>query len=1014
MMTAFQPNRRQLLQLIGVTVAVAASGAPTAYAAQAPDEVAATYYGVLLKHTRWAETQWDAAAGCYKRTDFGFAVVLGNAVLVTRGPYDEQVAGVSKDVLKQRTLATIRHFASSNVLAGGTQWGRTLFWDTTFQSYFVLAARLLWADIDAATRSNVDAIVRGQAEYSVSLGTGDDPLSGGWTPNGTAGGFEGDTKLEEMGVYAQSLAPGLAWAARVPEAWRTAFGMWSRNMTGLPAADLANPAPVDGRPISANTATNLYDTFLVENHGSFGPHYQEELWRTAGRNAIHFLLAGRPLPQAITSQPNSDRLWRTILATMSDAGEPLMPMVNDREHLYGRDVIPLAFRAQVLEDRYAARAEADLAARLAAYQAYPPVDRITKFSGEPKYEPEARAEIAISYLLHELRKRPVRAATAGELYEYASGATDYGAGPGLLAQQSANAWAGTVSKAGLVKFAWQPAHDDWLFQISGGTPMFLPGTSLAVRSRFAKAYSKIRDGFDATASVLGFDAGRAGMATLPTGTIVYATSGLGAGEGRINVHNLTMPGVSGLDGDRTYTAADAKAVVKATDGQRPPGVARIDELTFPAVQARHVRMIGVRPYPVYGYSVFEFETFNGTTELARGKATTASSVDTGRDAGFATDGNLGTRWAVSRADRTRPDSWLAVDLGAPVSIDRVRLTWEAAAGQAYRVETSTDATQWTTAAEFPKDDLRSTGKWLDVDGRAGFVVHGPGPITVQGDTIGLADGTATTIEGYVGKPDTKSILPRSSAGAIRASNADGFLTVFNLSAQDASATVEITQPRSEMKLYQGTQRTTVTGTTYEISQSAASSRVEPPRFTLRSMAGPVPAGVTVTVLDGQRVRLSGPTALLVLTQSGGTQLPVLGRKEVVFPTGRPYPLDDLAAGRITFPVAPLPPGMSDPAAAVDDDPRTSWTPGPDGRMVVDLGQARQVAEIVLMWTHPLVPAATVELGNDGRVYQDAGSVARELRAGVAINGTARYVAVRTRWRAGQAALRALVVRPSSQ
>jgi hypothetical protein len=87
---------------------------------------------------------------------------------------------------------------------------------------------------------------------------------------------------------------------------------------------------------------------------------------------------------------------------MSDAGEPLMPMVADREHLYGRDVIPLAFRAQVLGDRTPPAAKAALAERLEAYQAYPPQYRLAKFSGEPKYEPEARAELAISYLLHEL------------------------------------------------------------------------------------------------------------------------------------------------------------------------------------------------------------------------------------------------------------------------------------------------------------------------------------------------------------------------------------------------------------------------------------------------------------------------------------------------------------------------------------------------------------------------------------------------------------------------------------
>ena len=63
---------------------------------------------------------------------------------------------------------------------------------------------------------------------------------------------------------------------------------------------LANPARVDGVAVSANTAQNLYDTFIVENHGSFGPHYQEELWRTSGRNSAHFLAAGRALPEVFT------------------------------------------------------------------------------------------------------------------------------------------------------------------------------------------------------------------------------------------------------------------------------------------------------------------------------------------------------------------------------------------------------------------------------------------------------------------------------------------------------------------------------------------------------------------------------------------------------------------------------------------------------------------------------------------------------------------------------------------
>ncbi|HEV7979970.1 discoidin domain-containing protein [Amycolatopsis sp.] len=1025
-------SRRRALQLLGaggvaaLTLDLVAPGLATASPAAPPDSVAATYHRILSRHTRWAEQQFDPAAGIYSGTDFSFAVVLGNAVLLTRGTYDAQAAGIGKEDLHAHTIATIKHFAASNALAGGTQWGRKLFFDTTFQSYFVLAARLLWTDLDADTKANVDKIARGQAAYTTALGSADDPTSGGWTPNGLTGGNVGDTKLEEMGVYAQSLAPGIAWAADDPRApaWRDRFSTWSRNEAGLPAADLANPRVVDGKPISANTATNLYDTFIVENHGSFGPHYQEELWRTSGRNAIHFLVAGQPLPEVITAQPNGERLWDSILAVMSDAGEPLMPMVADREHLYGRDVIPLAFRAQVLGDRDAARAEALLADRLEPYQAYPPVDRITKFSGEPKYEPEARAELAISYLLHEWRARhggPVRPSTSAELFARASGVFDFGAAPGLLAHQSPGAWAATVSKPGFVKFAWQPHHDDWLFVLSGATPMLLPSAKLVARERLATTYTRVRDGFDGTVGVLRFDTGYAALATLPTGTVVYATTGVADGEGALNVHNLSMPGVPGLDGDRTYTAAEATATVPAQTA--PPTTGRVDTLTFGKVTARFVRMLGEQPDPTYGYSVFSFETRSGTTgsDLAQGKTTTASSEDTGKEARLATDGNLSTRWAVSRADRGRADSWLAVDLGAPAEFDNVVLRWEAAAGRKYRVETSADGTSWTTVVTYPDPALRTTGGWLDVDGRAGLVVRGAAnPIAVYGDRIVLSDGPAAPllVEGYPdAQPKQLAALAKApqascSAESVRISTADGYLTLINLAATAAQGKASLPQDRTAIRLYRGEQVVTATGTGYTVEFSAAGGRIEPPRFTLRGTLGRVvPLGVKVIVADAGHVTLTAPAlALVTLTPDQGVPRPLVllpGRPQtVVVPEVRPYPLADLALGAVTFPGEPLPDGMSDPSAAVDDNASTSWRPGRTSpRMVVDLGAVVAVGSVELDWTHGRVSSAVLEVSVDGRVYTDAANPAASRATRTPVNRQARFVAVRVpSWRPGDADL----------
>jgi hypothetical protein len=1043
-------SRRQALRLLGaggvaaLTVGLMAPGtamaAPGAGADAPSDPVAAIYYRVLLRHTRWAEQQFDPASGVYSATDFSFAVVLGNAVLLTRGAYDAQVAGVDKEVLRAHTIATIKHFAASNRVAGGTQWGRTLFFDTTFQSYFILAARLLWSELDAATQANVDRIAREQAAYTAALGAGNDPASGGWTPNGLAGGHVGDTKLEEMGVYAQSLAPALAWSADDPRApgWRQWFGTWSRNEAGLPAADLANPRTVDGTPIAANTATNLYDTFIVENHGSFGPHYQEELWRTSGRNSIHFLTAGQPLPEVLTAQPNGERLWRSILAVMSDSGEPLMPMVADREHLYGRDVIPLAFRAQVLGDPDAARGEAMLADRLEPYQGYPPADRITKFSGEPKYEPEARAELAISYLLHEWRARhgaPVRAATSEELFAHASGVLDFGPGPGLLTHQSPTAWAATVSKPGFVKFAWQPRHDDWLFVLSGATPMLLPSTALTVRERLVTTYTRVRDGFDGSVGLLRFDSGTAAMATLPTGTVVYATSGVADGEGALNVHNLAMPGVPGLDGSRTYTAADATATVPAQLPGTATATGRVDTVDFARTSARFGRMLGEQPDPAYGYSLFSFEVSDGATgaDLARGKTATASSQDTGKEARFATDGDQATRWAVAKSDRGRADSWLAVDLGAPVEFDRVVLRWEAAAGRKYRIETSPDATTWTGVAEYPTPALRTTGGWLDVDGRAGVVVRGSAnPIAVYGDRIVLSDGPVSGSAGMVveGYPDAlaarlaalaKAPQPLCTARSVRTSTADGFLTLINLASSAAQGTVSLPQDRAALRLYRGDQVVTSTGTDYTVAFAAAGGRIEPPRFTLRGQLGrALPVGLRATVTDAGHVKLTTPAgwapALVVLAPEHGVARPLAlipGRAvTVVVPEVRPYPLADLALGAVTFPADPLPAGMSAPGAAVDDDASTGWRPGPAGRMVVDLGAVVQVSTVELEWAPGRVPASGIEVSGDGRDYTTITSPDGPggRTSSTPVNRQARFVAVRvSSWRSGDAVLRRLSV-----
>jgi hypothetical protein len=1006
---------------LGLPVAIPAPvplGAPEGWLET--DEVAQTYHRALLRHTRWSETQWDASSGHYRKTDFGFAVVLGHAVLLTRGGFDADEAGIDEATLRARTIASLKHFAASNRNVGGSEWGRTLFFDTTFQLYVQLAARLLWEELDDETRTHMQAIAVEQAQFTTALGAGNDPASGSWTPNGFKGGWVGDTKLEEMGIYAQAIAPGLAWASEDPRwpDWFAAYGRWSRNEGGLPQADAANPALIDGIPVLMNTAHNVYDAFVVENHGSFGPHYQSELWRTSGRNAAHFIVAGRPLPEVLTRQPNGEPLWDRLVGFMSDAGEPLMPLVDDREHLYGRDVIPIAFLAQVLGDRAAARSEADLADRLLPYLAYPPEYRLTKFSGEPKYEPEARAEVAISFLLHEWRAaqgEAVTPLTATELYAAGTGAVDLGAGPGIVTHQTGKAWAGAVSKPGFVKLAWQPEHDDWFFNLGGTSPMYLPRTNVTVTDRSVRTYAAARDGYDASVTVLTLGAsGRVGLATLPGGEVVMTSSGALDREGTFGLHNVTMPGVRGLDGSRTFVTADGSIDAAAADatGTLPSGVARRDVLELPqTVTARHVRMLGVTPDPTYGYSIVSLEVrSNGDgADLAVGRPTKASSSDTGREPAFATDAKSSTRWAVSRADRPRADSWLSVDLGGATDIGQVTIDWEASAGRAYLLQTSDDASTWTTRVGYPRT-LKSS-RWVGIDDRVGFLVRGSrNPIEVGGNTLTLSAGPAAGSAGMVveGLPDVRSAdlprladeadaaAPRPSASGVTASLVGGLLTVVNLTNADVDTDVAMAVA-APVPCFEGTQEVTATGSSLRLSLAASSGLVLAPRATVSAVGGGRPAtGLVVEVVDAITLRLWGIDGQIeVVFANGARRRATVGkdRSATVRVSGAAFPIDDLAMTRQTYPTSPLPPTMTSPAAAVDGDSTTAWEVTGSGRMVVDLGSRRALGRAVVDWgTAP--GTGSVEVSDDGLEFRRVGRIGPGVVQGfLALDTAARYVAL---------------------
>ena len=80
-------------------------------------------------------------------------------------------------------------------------------------------------------------------------------------------------------------------------------------------------------------------------------------------------------------------------------------------------------------------------------------------------------------------------------------------------------------------------------------------------------------------------------------------------------------------------------------------------------------------------------------DLAQGRPVVVSSTQGQEDVKpeYAVDGDDGTRWSSVFSD----PQWIAVDLGKSVTIDQVRLNWEAAYASAYAIQVSPDGKTWT-------------------------------------------------------------------------------------------------------------------------------------------------------------------------------------------------------------------------------------------------------------------------------------------------------------------------------
>ncbi|MCR5704013.1 MAG: discoidin domain-containing protein [Eubacterium sp.] len=87
--------------------------------------------------------------------------------------------------------------------------------------------------------------------------------------------------------------------------------------------------------------------------------------------------------------------------------------------------------------------------------------------------------------------------------------------------------------------------------------------------------------------------------------------------------------------------------------------------------------------------------------LSDGRAVYASSSNGGDTEDKAVDGKENSRWQAAAEDT---NEWLYVDLGAEANLDHIYMHWEAAYAKYYKIETSNDELEWTTAYEKKKGE----------------------------------------------------------------------------------------------------------------------------------------------------------------------------------------------------------------------------------------------------------------------------------------------------------------------
>ncbi len=329
-------------------------------------------------------------------------------------------------------------------------------------------------------------------------------------------------------------------------------------------------------------------------------------------------------------------------------------------------------------------------------------------------------------------------------------------------------------------------------------------------------------------------------------------------------------------------------------------------------------------------------------------ASASSSEPAGLVPANAVDGDAATRWSSSYAD----GQWWQVDLGAAKQVSRVELDWEAAYASTYRILTSTDGTNFSTAA-----DATATGPGTRA---TTFAARSTRYVRVLSLTRATQWGISF-FEARVFGPSAGDTTPPDTTITAGPSG----------TVSSASASVEFSSNEQ--------------GSTFEcrLDGGAWATCVSP-----RQLSG---------LADG-----SHTFEVRATDQAGNTDATPASRTWTVSTSSESQ---DLALGR------PASASSSDAVGreadkAVDGNAATRWSSSfADGQWwQVDLGSTRQVSRVELDWETAYASSYEILVSTDGTNFTQAATVSATgpgLRSTSFSARSARYVRVRGLTRATQ-------------